>query len=529
MKAKLLGAALIAGLSFAVTGGASASTFVYCSEGSPEGFNPQLATAGTTFNASSIPIYNRLIELQPGGSGVTPALAESWQISDDGLVYTFNLRKGVKWQTTKSFKPSRGFNADDVVFSLERMWKKDHPYHTVSGGAYSYFEDTGMPDILKAVEKVDENTVRITLNEPNAPFVAMLTLDSFSVLSKEYADKMLAAGTPEKVDTDPVGTGPFILQSYEKDSMIRYKANAEYWRGKANIDNLVFSITPDAAVRFAKIKKGECHFMAYPNPADVAEMKKDANLKVIQQQGFNIGYWGFNVEKKPFDDKRVRQAMNYAVNKEKIINDVYLGAGVAAKNPIPPTLWSYNNDVQDYAYDPAKAKELLKAAGVAEGTTIDLWYMPVQRPYNPNAKAMAEIIQANLADVGIKANLISYEWKEYLKRVREGEHQTAMLGWTGDFGDPDNFFGNLLSCASASSSTARWCHKPFDDLIVKAKQVSDEAERTKLYEQAQVIFKEEAPWLTIAHSVVSEITRANVEGYQMSPFGSHDFYGVVVK
>ena len=355
-------------------------TLIFCSEGSPEGFNPQLYTAGTTFNASSRQIYNRLVEFERGTTETVPALAESWTVSDDGVVYTFRLRRGVKWHETPWFKPTRDFNADDVVFSFDRQLRKDHPYHKVSGGSYEYFNGMDMPNLLKSVEKIDDHTVRFTLNQPEAPFIADLGMDFASILSAEYADRMLAAGTPEKVNLEPVGTGPFQFVNYQKDAVIRYRAHRGHFRGKAAIDNLVFAITPDASVRFAKLKSGECHAMPYPNPADLPAMEADPNIKVLKQEGLNVGYLAFNTEKEPFTDRRVRVALNHAINKQAIIDAVFQEAGRIAKNPIPPTMWSYNENVRDYPYDPEKAERLLAEAGYPDGFETDIWAMPVQRP-----------------------------------------------------------------------------------------------------------------------------------------------------
>ncbi len=528
MKSRLLGAvaalAIVAGVSLS----ANAKTLVYCSEGSPEGFNPQLYTAGTTFDASSRTLFNRLVEFERGGTTVLPGLAESWEVSDDGLVYTFHLRQGVKFAPNSSFTPTRDFNADDVVFSFERQLKADHPYHTVSGGTYEYFGGMDMGNLLASVEGVDDYTVRFTLTAPEAPFIANMAMDFASILSAEQADAMLAAGTPDQLDQTPVGTGPFVLVDYQKDAVIRYKANEDYWAGKAPIDDLIFAITPDAAVRLAKLQAGECHIMPYPNPADLETIRADDSLKLLEQEGLNVGYLAFNTQKPPFDNKLVRQALNMAINKAAIIEAVFQGAGQAAKNPIPPTMWSYNDDVVDYEYDPEGAKALLAEAGFPDGFTTDLWAMPVQRPYNPDAKRMAEMIQADWAAVGVTAEIVSFEWGEYLERSNNGEHQTVLLGWTGDNGDPDNFLHVLLSCpaAEAGANRARWCNEEFTDLLTEAKRTTDMEKRTELYEQAQVVFKEEAPWVTIAHSVVFMPMRTEVEDYRMDPFGTHSFYGV---
>jgi dipeptide transport system substrate-binding protein len=512
-------------------GAASAKTLVFCSEGSPENFYPGINTTGTSFDASS-QIYSRVVDFERGGTTVVPGLAEKWTISPDGLVYTFHLRKGVKWQSNKNFKPSRDFNADDMMFMFERQWKENDPYFKVTSSNHSYFNDMGMPKLLKSVDKVDEYTVRVELNRPEAPFLSNLAMEYAGVQSKEYAIAMLKAGTPEKIDQEPIGTGPFMLVQYQKDAVIRYKAFPQFWGGKAKIDDLVFSITPDASVRWAKLQKGECHVMPYPNPADLDAIRKDPNVKVLEQPGLNVGYLAFNTQKKPFDDVRVRKAVSMAINKKAIIDGVYLSTGIAAKNPIPPSMWSYNDAVKDDAYDPEAAKKLLAQAGLAGGFATDLWAMPVQRPYNPNARRIAELMQADLAKIGVKAEIKSFEWGEYRKRMQAGEHQMGMLGWTGDNGDPDNFLHTLLGCDSAKtggSNVAKFCHKPFEDLVLKAKTVSKTAERTELYKKAQVIFKEQAPWFTIAHAVQLKPVRKEVVDFKLSPFGRHTFYGVDLK
>jgi dipeptide transport system substrate-binding protein len=509
----------------------AAKTLVFCSEGSPENFYPGINTTGTSFDANS-QIYGRIVDFERGGTKVVPGLAESWTVSKDGMEYTFHLRKGVKWHSNKNFKPTREFNADDFMFAIERQWKENDPYFKVTSSNHSYFNDMGMPKLLKSVDKVDEYTVKITLNKPEAPFLSNLAMEYAGIQSKEYAIAMLKAGTPEKLDQEPIGTGPFMMIQYQKDALIRFKAFPDYWAGKAKIDDLIFSITPDASVRWAKLQKGECHVMPYPNPADLDAIRKDANVTVLEQPGLNIGYLAYNTTKKPFDDIRVRKAINMAIDKKAIVSAVYLSTGVAATNPIPPTQWSYNKTIKDDAFDPAAAKKALAAAGYPNGFSTDLWAMPVQRPYNPNAKRIAELMQADLAKIGVKAEIKSFEWGEYRKRMQAGEHQMGMLGWTGDNGDPDNFLNTLLGCDSAKtngSNVAKFCYQPFEELVQKAKVVSNPAERTKLYEKAQVIFKEQAPWFTIAHAVQLKPVRKEVIDFKLSPFGRHTFYGVDMK
>ncbi len=507
---------------------AQAKTLVYCSEGSPEGFDPALYTAGTTFNASSRPVYNRLAEFERGTTNVIPGLAESWSASADGLEYTFKLRPGVKFHSTSYFTPTRDFNADDVLFTFNRQRDEGHAWHKYTEGtAWEYFNGMDMPALIKDIVKVDDMTVKFVLNKPESPTVANLAMDFASIVSKEYADQLAAAGKMTDLNQAPIGTGPFQFQAYQKDAVIRYTANADYWAGKQKIDNLIFAITTDNSVRMQKLKAGECHVAPYPNPADLPELRANADLTVMEQEGLNVGYLAYNTKVAPFDNVNVRKALNMAINKQAILDAVFEGAGKAAKNPVPPTMWSYNDAIQDDPYDPVASKKMLDDAGVS-GLKMKIWAMPVARPYNPNARRMAELLQADFAAVGVEAEVTSYEWGEYLKLSKDLDRDGAvLLGWTGDNGDPDNFLSVLLSCSSVGGSNrAQWCNEEFDGLVNAAKQESDQAKRTALYEQAQVVFKREAPWGTIAHSVVFMPMSNKVSGYKMDPLGSHRFDGV---
>lgn len=513
----------------ALSGAAQAQTFVFCSEGSPEGFDPALYTSGTTFDATSRwNVYNKLVEFDPGTTNIIPGLAESWDISDDGLEYTFKLRQGVKFHSVEGFTPTRDFNADDVIFSFMRQKDPEHPYHKyTAGAAWEYFNGMSMPDLFKGVEKIDDYTVKIVLNKPQAPMIANLGMDFAAILSAEYADKLAADGKKEQLNQVPVGTGPFKYLAYQKDAVIRYARNDEYWGEPAKVEQLVFAITPDPAVRYQKLKAGECHAMAYPNPADLQSMRDDPTLQLLEQEGLNVGYLAYNTQVAPFDKVEVRKALNMAINKQAILDAVFQGAGKIAANPIPPTIWSYKADLKDDPYDPEAAKKMLEDAGVKD-LKMKVWAMPVQRPYNPNARRMAELIQADFAKIGVEVEIVSYEWGEYLELSKDVKRDGAvLLGWTGDNGDPDNFLAVLLGCDGVGGSNrAQWCHQPFEDLIQKAKTVSDHEERVKLYEEAQVVFKEQAPWATIAHSVRFQPLRKEVTGFNIDPFGGHIFYGV---
>lgn len=511
---------------------AKGKTLVYCSEGSPAGFDPALYTTGTDFDASSETIYDTLTLFERGGTNLKPGLAEKWEVSADGKTYTFNLRKGVKFHTTDYFKPTREFNADDVVFTFKRLTDKNLPFNKSFPAEFPYATDMGLPDNLISVEKVDDHTVKMTLKDVDAAFAQNLAMAFASIQSAEYAGNLEKAGKGGDLNTAPIGTGPFVFKSYQKDAQIRYVKNPDYWNPEeVKIDNLVFSINKDSAVRAQKVQAGECNVSAVPKTAEVEAAKKAAGkVVVLEQPGFNLGYVAYNVEKGPLAKVEVRQALDMAINKEALLQAVYQGAGTLASNPLPPTQWSYNKSLKSAPYNVELAKEMLKKAGVPEGYELNLWALPVQRAYNPNGKLTAELIQADWAKVGVKAKIVTYEWAEYTKRAKKGEHDAILIGWTGDNGDPDNWFGPLLSeSAIGGNNYSRWKNAEFNALVKEGRQTTDKAKREVAYSKAQEVFAKELPFSPIAHSMVFVFTTPNVEGFKISPFGLNSFRGVSVK
>lgn len=529
---KFLWGTIAVALSTATTLAQAKNTLVYCSEGSPAGFDSAQYSAGTDFDAAANNVFDGLMRFPRGETKAVPALAESYEVSDDGLTYTFHLRKGVKWHTTKYFKPTRDFNADDVVFTFDRLANKNNPFNKAYPVEFPYYSDMSLDTTIKSVEKVDDYTVKFVLNNVDAAFIQTMAMPITTINSKEYADKLLAEGKADLINQQPIGTGPFIFERYQKDASIRYKANKQYWNKEDMplVNNLVFAITKDAAVRYQKLKAGECDIMSYPLPADIEGMKQDKAIQVLSNPGFNIGFIAYNTEKSPLDKVEVRQALDFAINKPAIISAVYGGQGQLAVNPMPVTQWSYNKNIQSRTQDLEKAKSLLAKAGYPDGFSATLWSLPVQRPYNPNGRLMAEMLQSDWAKIGVKVNITTFEWGEYLKRARTGEHQIVMSGWTGDNGDPDNWVGNLFGCnAIGGSNYSRFCYKPFQDLLDQAKKLTDVGERTKLYEKAQEIFFEQTPASIIGTSVVNVPVRKEVSGFKISPLGAFQFTGVSVK
>ncbi|MFH6786115.1 MULTISPECIES: ABC transporter substrate-binding protein [Methylobacterium] len=510
---------------------AAAKTLVFCSEGNPESLNPQLVTTTTGMDAAW-PVFDTLVAFEPGTTTIRPGLAESWTISPDGRDYTFRLRPGVAFHRNARFRPTRPLSAEDVVFSITRQWRPDHPFHNISGGQYAYFRDLGLPELIEAVEAPDARTVHIRLRQADATFLPNIAMTLGAVQSAEYAAALLAAGEPERFDREPIGTGPFSFVAFQPDIALRYRAFPEHWRGRPAIDSLVFSITPNAAVRLAKVRAGECHLMPFPNPADLASIQADPGLTLMREEELNIGYLALNVLRPPFDDLRVRRAVAMAIDKAAIVAGIYGPGGTVARSPLPPNLWGHDPALKDPPLDRPAAQRLLAEAGFPSGFEAELWYPPVSRAYNPNGRRVADMIQADLARIGVRLRLMTDEWSAYRARMLAGQPAMALFGWTADNGDPDNFLGVLLACVpaqSGGSNVARWCNPDFDALVTQARRITDQEARADLYRRAQGIFAREVPWVPIAHSAVFVAARREVTGYRMDPLGRHLFRDVDLK
>ena len=522
----------IAAALFSLAATASAKPLVVCTEASPEGFDIVQYTTAVTADASAETILERLVAFKPGTTDTIPGLAESWDISADGLSYTFKLRRGVKFQSTDYFKPSRELNADDVLWSFQRQLDPKHPWHARSLVGFPYFESMGFKDLLKSVEKLDEYTVKFTLTRPESPFLRDLAMPFTSIYSAEYANQLLKADKTAELNSKPIGTGPFILTRYAKDAQVRYKANPDYWKSKVPAETLIFAITLDNNTRLQKLKANECQVALYPKPDDIANIKADPNLKIDEMEAMMTSYVAINTSHKYLSDVRVRQAINLAFDKQSYIRALFgEGKATAGVGPYPPTMIGYDHDNKGPAHDPAKARALLKEAGVPEGQVFTLFARNGGAVTNPNPMVGAQMLQADLAQVGIKLDIRIMEWGEMLKRAKKGEHDMVFAGWAGDNGDPDNFLTPNLSCEAAKNGEnyARWCNKAFEETITKAREITEPAERAALYKQAQDVFNQEQPWISLAYPKLFVAMRKTVDGFHISPLTNNNFTSTGVK
>lgn len=505
----LLVIALVAGM--AALGQAApkyGGTLIFGRQGDSVSLDPANVTDGESLRVTR-QVYDALLDYSEKDTSIRPALATSWENSADGLTWTFKLRKNVK------FHDGTPFNAEAVKFNFDRWRDKSNPYHQ---GEFEYWVGMfgGFPGVVKSVDVVDEYTVKFVLERPVAPFLANLAMSPFSIASPTAIKKY-----GEEYGNHPVGTGPFKFVRWDRGDKIVLEANKDYWDGKPYLDKVIFRTIPENSARLMELQSGSIDLIDGVNPDDVALAKADKNLQIFLRPSFNIGYLAMNMEKKPFDNVKVRQAVAMAINKAGIVKAFYAGLAEPAKNPMPPSLWGYNNKVKDWPYDPAKAKKLLAEAGFPNGFSTTLWAMPVARPYMPQPQKIGEAIQADLAKIGIKATITSFDWGTYLDKTSNGEHDMALLGWTGDNGDPDNFLYVLLDKDNAVKPNANnisfYRSEQVHKLLIEAQTVADMKKRTALYEKAQEIIHNDVPMVTLVHSTPPLAGRKYVKGFIPHP------------
>jgi dipeptide transport system substrate-binding protein len=399
--------------------------------------------------------------------------------------------------------------------------------YSVAKNGYIYWEGMEMPSLIKSLEKVDDYKVRFTLSRPEAPFLANLGMAPIgSIYSAEYAAQLQKAGKLEELNTQPVGTGPFVFKSYQKDAVIRFAANTAYWGGAPKVDNLIFAITVDPNVRIQRLKAGECLVGTNMKAETASSFDADPNVKMVRSSPLLTGYVAPNAKGKWTGDKRLREALWLALDKKTYIQSVYGGNATAAATFLPPGIWSFDKSLQN-KYDPEKAKALVKASGY-DGSELALF---TRIGGSIDGKRAAELMQADWAKVGIKVKVQMMEWGEMLKRTAKGDHDITFLNWAGDNGDPDNFFTPNLSCASVESggNKSQWCDKAFDALIDEARKTSDPKKRTELYVKAQKVVYDEVGMIPMVYPVLMTAVNKRVGGYLPNPFANNDFRAVSVK
>ncbi len=502
--------------------------FVYCGQGSPSTFNPQLVDSGITSEALSPQLYDTLLKLDPETQRPIPNLATQWQVSDDGMEYTFTLREGVQFHSTSWFVPTRAFNATDVEFSFKRIIDPTHPYHYVSNGSYPWFAGINFASLLKNVEVIDDQTVKFTLNRPDNSFLSNISTSYAVILSEEYGQLLVLKDEKHNIDQQPVGTGPFYLEEFQVQDFIRLRRHYRYWNKTANMRQVVFDISQRGTGTLAKLLRNECDVLSAPISSQIPVIQKQDNIELSITPAMNVAFIAVNTSHPALNDVRVRKALNFAINRQSILDSVYYGTGSMAYNILPPSSWAYQKDDIQIRYDRKYAIGLLKAAGYENGLEMSMSVPTEPRSFNPSPRKMAEMIQANLADIGITLNLIP-ESNVNRSQLAELSHIDLFLrGWTGDTGDPDNFLRPLLSCDAnqAGLNASMWCNRDFDFLLDLALEVESPRYRLNLYKQAQTILNQEFPVIPIAHGMQFKAYNKTLTGFRLSPFSVEPFNNV---
>ena len=492
-------------------------TLVFGRGGDSTSLDPISTTEGETFKVTEN-IFETLLEYGEQDTTLHPGLAEKWEVSDDALTYTLTLRQGVK------FHDGSDFNAEAVLFNFNRWMKgneDDFPYYTMFGG----FEGED-GHVIKEVIATDEYTVQFVLNRPQAPFLKNLAMSPFGISSPAAIEKY-----GDKYRENPVGTGPFKFVEWKQNDRIVLEKNEDYWlTDYPKLSQVIFRVIPENTARLNALINGEIDLMDGVNNADESMVTSNENLQLIERPSMNVGYLGFTTNRPPFDNKLVRQALSHAIDKQSIIDAFYGGKAEAAKNPLPPSVEGYNDAIEDYPFDLEKAKQLLTEAGYPDGFEMDLWAMPVARPYMPEGMKVAEVIQASFAKIGVKAEIQSVDWATYLDKAVKGEFDAYMLGWTGDNGDPDNFLYTLLDKDSIGSNNySFYSNDDLHEVLIKAQTEIDQNTRNDLYKQAQEIIHEDAPWVPLVHSTPLLAGTSDIVNYLPHPTGSEAFTKVEFK
>ena len=503
------------------------SGFVYCVSGQVNTFNPQKAGSGLIVDTLAAQLYDRLLDVDPYTYRLVPELAESWEVLDNGATYRFHLRNNVQFQTTRWFTPTRALNADDVVFTFERIFDRNHPWHNVNGGAFPYFDSLQFADSVQSVRKLDNHTVEFRLTRPDASFLWHLATHYASVMSAEYADKLTKQDHQELLDRQPGGTGPFQLDEYRAGQYIRLQRHPTFWRGTPLMPQVVVDLGSGGTGRLSKLLTGECDVLAWPAASQLTILRDDPRLRLTLRPGMNIAYLAFNTDKPPLNNPEVRHALSLAINNQRLMQSIYYGTAETAASILPRASWAYDNEAKITEYNPKEARRRLEALGLQK-LTLHLWVPTSSQAWNPSPLKTAELIQADMAQIGVKVVIVPVEGRFQEARLMDMNHDLTLSGWATDSNDPDSFFRPLLSCAAINSQTnlTHWCNREFDSVLRKALDSQQLASRIDAYDEAQQILARELPVLPLASSLRLQAYRYDMKGLVLSPFGNASFAGV---
>ena len=470
----------------------------------PKSLDPQVDTAANDFRIL-VNMFDGLVRFKSGTLEIEPALAKSWEISEDGLTYTFKLREGVK------FHDGTPFDADAVKFTFDRMLVESSPYYDTGPFPMSFLFSS-----IKETKVVDPMTIEFDLTEPFAPLLTNLAGVSASIVSPTAVAKY-----GKDFGRNPVGTGAFKFNEWTANQHVTVDANADYWDGAPKLQQVVFRPVTDANTRVAEMLSGGLDVMLETPPDNLKQFADDPAYKVVTATGPHTWFLILNMKNDLLKDKRVRQALNYAVNKESITKDVLQDTATPSGGPIPAAFGAaHNSDVEPYPYDPEKAKALLKEAG-AEGKSLT-FYVTEGGSGMLDPIPMGTAIQADLKAVGLDVKIETFEWNTFLSKVNaglEGQADMAEMAWMTS--DPDTLpFLTLRTAAwpdKGGFNSGYYSNPEVDKLLDDARKSTSITEREELYQQADALVHEDAPWLFVASWKQNAVTTAAVKDFELQP------------
>ena len=517
---------------------------IYCTHASGFSFNPQTSDAGTSMNVVTEQIYNKLFEIS-NTAIPTPILAQSYSISPDGKIITIYLRKGIKFHHTDWFKPTRDFNADDVVFSLNRVLGYETYLPTLEQSAvdyknpqyrifheqakkvrFPYFESIKLNQKIESVKALNPHTVQITLFKPDASILSHLASQYAIIFSQEYAVQLNADDNLVQLDLLPVGTGPYKVKNYFRNQYVRLEKNEDYWKKDAKIKNIIIDLSTDRTGRLVKFFNGECQIASYPEVSQLGLLKEnDKRYYVKSAEGMNLAYLAFNFQNAVIQDEQVRRAIAQAINRQRIIKTIYHNTATVANNIIPNISWASSVNTPDFAYDfnPSEAKKVLQDKQLH----LNMWVLNEEQVYNPAPLKTAELIKEDLNNIGVNVTIRSVTRTFLIDQLNKKSENYDMIltGWLAGNLDPDSFMRPILSCNAASEMTnlSNWCDEDFDQLMDKALDSPNLWERAHVYNQAQELILSKLPIVPLANMKRVLVVNSRVRHIEMNPFGSLNF------
>lgn len=473
--------------------------------------DPATATDIETFQVTAN-IYETLVNTAPNGIDIQAGLAKSWEVSEDGLTFVFKLNDDVK------FHDNTDFNAEAVVFNFERWMNGDSPYHV---GQFTYWNQSfgGDPGMIRSISALSNDTVEIVLNEPYTPFLSVISLPAFAIASPSAITKY-----NENLKSHPVGTGPYMLESWTDSGEIVLVQNKNYSQEKGTIDKAIFKTLSESDDYMAMIKNNEVHIVSQISEVDIEVVNEDEAIDVIYMPFLNISYLALNHLNEPFDQLKVRQAISKVIDEENLVEEAYDVFSRPAYSFIPPTLYGYDESFKNINYDIEEAKQLLSEAGYPNGFDTTIWVMDQSRNYYPNPVDVAHYISDQLKLIGINAGVVPIEWSKYTDIVGLGDHDMALVGWQGDFADPENFLYTMFYSANTEEGTVLnysfYSNDKVDSLLRKGRRVADKEFRASIYREVQEKLYQDVASIPLAHTMTAMGISTQVNGFEPNISGN---------